>query len=67
MADTNELKQRLREQRDLLNELQSTRLHRALSWLNAAYQHEADAEQRVVAYNREWRRHYKNHRKSKKS
>ncbi|MAD46850.1 MAG: hypothetical protein CMI02_07800 [Oceanospirillaceae bacterium] len=48
MADTNELKQRLREQRDLLNELQSTRLHRALSWLNAAYQHEADADLKFI-------------------
>lgn len=30
------LKARLRAQRDLLNELHSTRLHRALSWLQAA-------------------------------
>lgn len=43
-----ELKNRLREQRDLLNELQSTRLHRALSWMSAAQQQNDDADLRFV-------------------
>lgn len=42
------LKQRLREQRDLLNGLQSARLHRALSWLSAAEQHQQDADLRFI-------------------
>ncbi len=47
-AQIADLKQRLRDQRDLLNELQSTRLHRALSWLAAAEQHGDDADLRFV-------------------
>lgn len=43
-----ELKERLRQQRDLLNELQSTRLHRALSWLAAAEQQQDDADLRFI-------------------
>lgn len=42
------LKERLRDQRDLLNELQSTRLHRALSWLAAAQQQNNDADLRFI-------------------
>ena len=42
------LKERLRDQRDLLNELQSTRLHRALSWLSAAQQQHDDADLRFI-------------------
>ncbi|WP_430462078.1 hypothetical protein ACQUQU_04630 [Thalassolituus sp. LLYu03] len=42
------LKERLREQRDLLNELQSTRLHRALSWLAAAEQQAEDDDLRFI-------------------
>ncbi|MAK92114.1 MAG: hypothetical protein CMI08_09575 [Oceanospirillaceae bacterium] len=48
MPELTDLKQRLRDQRDLLNELQSTRLHRALSWLNAAQQHDEDADLRFI-------------------
>lgn len=43
-----ELKNRLRDQRDLLNELQSTRLHRALSWMAAAEGHHDDADLRFI-------------------
>lgn len=43
-----ELKERLRQQRDLLNELQSTRLHRALSWMAAAEQQQDDADLRFI-------------------
>jgi len=48
MGNVNDLKQRLRDQRDLLNELQSTRLHRALSWLLAAEQHQKDDDLRFI-------------------
>jgi hypothetical protein len=43
------LKERLRAQRDLLNELHSTRLHRALSWLQAAQAQQDDDDLRFIS------------------
>ena len=43
------LKQRLRHQRDLFNELHSTRLHRALSWLQAAEKQTLDADMQFIS------------------
>lgn len=43
------LKQRLREQRDLFNQLHSTRLHRALSWLRAAENQPEDADLQFIS------------------
>ncbi|WP_231473323.1 hypothetical protein [Thalassolituus oleivorans] len=43
------LKQRLREQRDLFNQSHSTRLHRAISWWQAALDHSADDDMRFIA------------------
>lgn len=43
------LKQRLRQQRDLFNQRHSTRLHRALSWLQAAQQQEGDSDMQFIS------------------
>lgn len=43
------LKQRLRDQRDLFNQLHSTRLHRALSWLQAAENQADDKDMQFIS------------------
>ena len=43
------LKQRLRDQRDLFNQLHSTRLHRALSWLKAAENQADDKDMQFIS------------------
>ncbi|KZZ41928.1 MAG: hypothetical protein MK185_07920 [Saccharospirillaceae bacterium] len=43
------LKQRLRDQRDLFNQLHSTRLHRALSWLQAAENQSDDKDMQFIS------------------
>ena len=43
------LKQRLRDQRDLFNQLHSTRLHRALSWMQAAENQAGDKDMQFIS------------------